>query len=228
MLVGVLSDIHSNVKGLSRALKLLKNANAEKIVCLGDIVGYGNDPLGCLELVSSYCDLVVKGNHDYAVSTNCNLTFYSEFAKKHILKQRKILGETAKQWLRNLPYTITLDNVTFVHASVPYPEEWLYPAKTEKPENQIVFVKPKVIFNAMETRFLLVGHSHQPSITFLTPNNTVRISNKLPKETIKFQTSKKVIIDVGSVSISRNNNLSSCLLFDTKKEECKFLEFEIE
>ncbi len=227
MLVGVLSDIHSNVKGLSRALKLLKNQGAEKIVCLGDIVGYGNDPLGCLELTSSYCDLIVKGNHDHAVSTDCSLTFYSEFAKKHILKQRKILGETAKQWLRDLPYTVSLDNVTFVHASIPNPEEWLYPAKTKEPENQIVFVKPKVIFNAMETRFLLVGHSHQPSITFLTPENTVRVSDKLPKEKITFKTSKKVIIDVGSVSLARNNNFSTCLLFDTEKEECQFLKFEI-
>jgi len=227
MLVGVLSDIHSNVKGLSKALKLLKNQGAEKIVCLGDIVGYGNDPLGCLELASSYCDLIVKGNHDYAVSTECNLTFYNEFAKKHIVKQRKMLGETAKQWLRDLPYTTTLKNSTFVHASIPNPEQWLYPAKTKEPENNIVFVKPKVIFNAMETRFLFVGHSHEASITFLTTNGEIRCSNKIPEQIIAFKSSKKVIIDVGSVSIARNSSFATCLLFDTDKEECKFLKFEV-
>jgi len=227
MLIGILSDIHSNVKGLSKALKLLKDLGADKIVCLGDVVGYGNDPAGCLELVSTYCDVVIKGNHDDAVSTECSLVFYSAYAKKHILKQRKILGKTAKQWLKSLPLTVVDDSLTFVHASIPNPEQWLYPAKANDLDTPIVYVKPKVIFNAMTTPFLFVGHSHEPGIIFQKEDGLIRYSGIIPDGWIEMKTSKKTIIDVGSVGLPRNNQQSTCVLFDVNKRMFKFLKFDL-
>lgn len=227
MLIGVLSDIHSNVIGLSRALKILKENGADKIVCLGDVVGYGNDPTGAMELVSTYCDIVIKGNHDYAVSTDCSLVFYNEFAKKIILKQRKKIGNDGKLYLNNLPLSVKEKNVTFVHASLPNPEQWLYPARTVNPENQIIYVIPRDIFKSMETDFLFVGHSHEPGIIFQSIDGTIRFSSTIPNHWVNMKNSRKTIIDVGSVSMPRGEGISTCLLFNAEKGEFKFLKFKL-
>lgn len=53
MIVGVISDVHSNVIALEAALAAMKRRGAETIVCLGDLVGYGPAPNETLELVRS-------------------------------------------------------------------------------------------------------------------------------------------------------------------------------
>jgi predicted phosphodiesterase len=43
MLVGILSDIHSDFKSLKKAIAILEKRNCDQLVCLGDIVGYNSD-----------------------------------------------------------------------------------------------------------------------------------------------------------------------------------------
>ncbi|MBU6431667.1 metallophosphoesterase family protein, partial [Patescibacteria group bacterium] len=73
MKLGFISDIHEDIKRLEQALKILKSHKCDKIICLGDIVGYSVPYYGFLwsrnapeviKLVKKNCDLVVVGNHD--------------------------------------------------------------------------------------------------------------------------------------------------------------------
>jgi predicted phosphodiesterase len=61
----VISDIHGNLEALEAVL------NAEpwdELVCLGDIVAYGPEPVACLALVRGAGGVVVQGNHDRALA----------------------------------------------------------------------------------------------------------------------------------------------------------------
>src|SRR5260370_12550328 len=64
----ILSDIHSNLEALQAVLADVDaQAPVERVLCLGDTVGYGPNPLECLDLVRRRCGLVLLGNHDQAV-----------------------------------------------------------------------------------------------------------------------------------------------------------------
>jgi diadenosine tetraphosphatase ApaH/serine/threonine PP2A family protein phosphatase len=63
----VISDIHANASALKSVLADIESRGITRIVCLGDTVGYGPDPLECVDLVRAKCTWSLMGNHDYGV-----------------------------------------------------------------------------------------------------------------------------------------------------------------
>jgi len=51
----VISDIHANAPALRAVLADIDRRGITTIVSLGDIVGYGPDPLECVDLVRERC-----------------------------------------------------------------------------------------------------------------------------------------------------------------------------
>lgn len=120
----VISDIHSNLEALEAVLKNIHSQSIEKIICLGDIVGYGPDPLKCIELVMKHCEVSLKGNHDYAVLTQA--LGFNSIAKDAInwtrrkikpgrfsLRRKKLCW----QYLESLPQRYNEGIFSFCHAS---------------------------------------------------------------------------------------------------------------
>ena len=64
--VAILADIHSNIEALSVVLDHMRSKGVDRIVCLGDIIGYGPNPRECLsQLFRS--EVAIMGNHEEAV-----------------------------------------------------------------------------------------------------------------------------------------------------------------
>ncbi len=63
----VISDIHGDLKALKAVLADIDRRQIDRILCLGDIVGYGPNPCECLDLVGQRCVWSLMGNHDFAV-----------------------------------------------------------------------------------------------------------------------------------------------------------------
>lgn len=63
MRTAILSDIHGNLAALNAVQEDLVGQNVDRIVCLGDVVGYGPDPRQCLDRVMNF-DFCILGNHD--------------------------------------------------------------------------------------------------------------------------------------------------------------------
>ena len=57
MIRAILSDIHGNLAAFESVLEDVQSEGAEKIYCLGDIIGYGPNPRECLNLAMDYQDL---------------------------------------------------------------------------------------------------------------------------------------------------------------------------
>jgi len=73
MKLSVISDIHSDLISLQEALREIDKHKCDKILCLGDIVGYshhfeesldGRNADACVRMVKNHCDYVICGNHD--------------------------------------------------------------------------------------------------------------------------------------------------------------------
>ena len=57
----VIACIHGNVDALRAVLQDIQQRGIERTVCLGDVVGYGPDPVECLELVRQHCFVTIRG-----------------------------------------------------------------------------------------------------------------------------------------------------------------------
>jgi len=73
MKIGIISDIHEDILSLSLALRMLEKERCDRVVSLGDIVGFDNgyygagrvqDAEACIRLVKESCSISLAGNHD--------------------------------------------------------------------------------------------------------------------------------------------------------------------
>jgi predicted phosphodiesterase len=62
----ICSDIHGNLEAAQAVLEDMARYPVEAIYCLGDILGYGPNPLECLDLVQGM-KVVLLGNWEQAV-----------------------------------------------------------------------------------------------------------------------------------------------------------------
>ncbi len=66
MRTALISDIHGNLEALNVVLEAIDTERSvDRIICLGDILGYGPDPVTCAEIIAERCDWALMGNHDY-------------------------------------------------------------------------------------------------------------------------------------------------------------------
>jgi len=68
----VIADIHGNKEALEAVLKDIETQEVDRIVCLGDTVGYGPEPNECLEKIMPICEFILLGNHGQGVIDKSN------------------------------------------------------------------------------------------------------------------------------------------------------------
>src|SRR5437016_6196537 len=66
-MIAIVSDIHSNLEALTVVIGEIDRRGITQVFCLGDVVGYGPNPMECLDLVRQRCKTTLMGNHDFAV-----------------------------------------------------------------------------------------------------------------------------------------------------------------
>lgn len=103
--IALIADIHSNLEALEA---VLEKVEGYKVLCLGDLVGYGANPNEVIEIVREKNMTCIIGNHDYAISTGD----YSELSPKAIIAAnwtRKVLKKENLRFLSNLPKILRLE-----------------------------------------------------------------------------------------------------------------------
>lgn len=193
--IAVLSDIHSNVEALERALDGIENAGVDAIYCLGDVVGYNADPAACVELVRKHCTGVVLGNHDAAVVREQALHALPTDGQEAARHNRRCLSDDQLAYLANLPLTLSTETCTFVHATPDDPTAWkrltTYPAAQEQ-------------FAHFDTDLCFIGHTHVPAV----------MADQLG--VLRVRRGHRFLVNVGSVGQPRDQNPKlSFGLFDT-------------
>ena len=71
MRLAIISDVHANLEALQATLQEISGQNVDRIVFLGDVVGYNADPADCVALIREGDALCVSGNHDRASANAC-------------------------------------------------------------------------------------------------------------------------------------------------------------
>ena len=200
MKVIIISDIHGNLEALNKVLEYIDKLEEEKrVVCLGDIVGYGPNPIECFKIVESLTDKICLGNHeDSILDTNYDYQI-NMTAREAIRWTRGILNNEIKEAIKRLPLRIEEDNVLYVHASPDDPMLWKYITNARNAYSSLIEMKHSLCF---------VGHSHIPG---------VYAYQKIQREGKKVVISKegKTIVNVGSVGQPRDGSpMLSFAVFD--------------
>lgn len=101
MTILLVSDIHAN----AAALDVLPNADA--VVCAGDLVDYGPDPVAAIRFCRERAATVVAGNHDVALAFDVSDGVTSPIAAAAAMTRRRhraLLEDADVRWLRALPH----------------------------------------------------------------------------------------------------------------------------
>lgn len=204
MKIGIISDIHGNLEALESVIEDLKEL--DKIICLGDIVGYGPDPEECIKIVREISDVVLAGNHDWGVCGKTDIENFNRVAKEAIIWTSKNLTDLSKNYLFSLPLIHREDELIFSHSSFKNPEGWDY----------IIFKEDAIDeFKHFQEKFGFVGHSHIP-LTFINFRDEV---SECYSEEMDLTINARFIINPGSVGQPRDGiNTSSYLILDTDKK----------
>lgn len=152
MKVAVISDIHANWPALEAVVADLPSV--DDIVCLGDVVGYGGEPVRCLDFVRQRGWLTLSGNHDLACTDDDVLGWFNEDAAAAIRWTIRQLGADRIEWLRALPPSRTREGALLVHAS-PRSPVFEYVMDTESAAANLHQLGDGLCFH---------GHSHLPGV----------------------------------------------------------------
>ena len=150
MRIALLSDVHGNLPALEAVLADVDEAGVEQVWCLGDLVGYGAEPDGCVELARERCDLCLAGNHDLVVTGEIDIADFSSSAAAAAQWTREHIGAEALEFLKGLEPKLGGREIGLYHAS-PRDPVWEYVLSTWQADE---------CMDLMDERVAAIGHSH--------------------------------------------------------------------
>src|SRR3954462_4601465 len=204
MRVGIFSDTHSNLEALTAVLNAFKSEGVDKLVCLGDTVGYGASPNECCDMVRNASAFTILGNHDAAVAGRMDYSYYYDAARQALDLHAGMLTPANMTWLQALPYEVREGHISFCHGSPINIEEFEYIFAPE----QAARCLPEWDRLPAGT---VIGHLH-PCKSFALRDDDV---HEVVAQKFELRTGHKYIISVGSVGQPRDyDNRASYTVYD--------------
>ena len=204
MRYAIISDIHANLEAFLAVLGEIDRSGADRIICLGDIVGYGANPNECVDIIKDRQILSLIGNHDKAA---CGLTEPVDFntaARHAALWTRGELTRANREYLRGLPEEGLVDGFMIVHGAPSDPDRYIlseYDAEEEFPlmgENRLCFF----------------GHTHVSVLYSLSGEEEAEVSRE---ERVRLREGTRYLVNPGSVGQPRDRDpRAAFLIFDDR------------
>ncbi len=206
MRIAILSDIHANLEALVQVEAVLGHLGVDRVICLGDVVGYGASPNDCCDRIRSLASLTLLGNHDAAVSGRMDYAYYYDAARQALDWTVQQLDPDHVVWLRSLPYAHRVDDLAFSHGSPILPGEFDYIFALEQARELAPYFERLASVS-------FIGHSHLCKAFVLGPAGEVE---ELEATRLELDAARKYILSAGSVGQPRDfDNRASFVVYDT-------------
>jgi diadenosine tetraphosphatase ApaH/serine/threonine PP2A family protein phosphatase len=208
MRIALLSDIHGNLEAFEAVLAHVERLQPDRLALLGDLVGYGADPVAVVSIARALADagaIVLKGNHDAAVEDQA--PDMNQHALEAIRWTRAQLGPAQRAFLAELPLTATLDDLLLVHAAANQPASWPYVTNARAAERSL---------GATSARVVVAGHTHVPALHALQPNGVAVSHTPVAGTAIPLARHRRWHAILGAVGQPRDGDPAAAYaLFDT-------------
>ena len=196
MRIAIISDIHGNYEALLSVHEDVQKSEVDKIVCLGDFIGYGPQPEEVAQFLIKNNIPCVLGNHENAIINRDALIDFNVDAMLSIEITRDLISQKTLEYIANLPTNLVMDKLLFVHGAPP--------DSINTYLERLSDYELKEIFENLEQQFAFIGHTHDPLCCFYDGH---ACDFKMLRRGITQMDSKvKNIINVGSVGQPRDGN----------------------
>ena len=213
MRFGIISDIHGNLVALQAVLNDLDRFDIDRLICLGDVVGYGPDSDACIDLVRDRDAITVAGNHEEAL---CR----PELACRFNTTAREAIDWTRNSFITHRPEL--LREMGDLPGMVYFGETLMCVHDTPVPSGRGYLLgahEAAHAFAGVDARICFVGHTHVP-VAFRGPGRQVKTTTLVkpscvdtlrPEHTPKFflDGASRWIINPGSVGQPRDGDVRS-------------------
>ncbi|UCG17729.1 MAG: metallophosphoesterase family protein [Phycisphaerales bacterium] len=209
-MLAIISDIHSNIEALTAVFEDIDRRGIQKVYCCGDIVGYGANPLECLDLLAERGVASVCGNHDQAVffePLNFNVSAErAAYWTRQAMEDESKKSHRDRRWelLGNMPDRFEVNGFLLVHASPRRPvNEYLFAEDVYTNPNKILANFDRL---GERHRACLVGHTHVPGV-FLDDPYFDSPADLADANRYVLTEDEKAIINVGSIGQPRDRDV---------------------
>ena len=189
----ILSDIHGDREALEAVLDHARG-RYDKIVCLGDLVGYGADPNFAVDWARAHATAIVRGNHDRLAVDDASLESYRGEARDGLLWTRQALSAENLDYLSKLPRgPLSYDRFDLVHGSPLDEDQYLVSTSEVAP-----------LLPHLESSITFFGHTHVQGGFLVSGAGAVKID---PESTLEIQPDRGFyMVNPGSVGQPRDGN----------------------
>jgi diadenosine tetraphosphatase ApaH/serine/threonine PP2A family protein phosphatase len=194
----ILSDIHANTDALDCVLAAAPAASWDRVLVLGDLVGYGAEPNGVVDRIRGLEPLaVIRGNHDKAACGIEDGSSFNNIARLAAQWTFEALSDNNREYLRALPAgPMAIDDVVEICHGAPFDED------------HYIFDGDDAgrALDAATRPLLLFGHTHLP-VVFRRDSSA--FDGFVPDEgetTVALTAGVRYLINVGSVGQPRDSD----------------------
>jgi diadenosine tetraphosphatase ApaH/serine/threonine PP2A family protein phosphatase len=215
VLLALFADIHANQQAFGACLEAARAHGAERMICLGDVVGYGADPEWTVETVIGLVDrgaMAVRGNHDSAIGT-ASETMNAE-AQAAIEWTRGRLSANQRRFLAELPLTRRDEDRLYVHSEASHPARWRYVQSTPDAARSL---------EATDAHVTFCGHIHRPALYSMS--SAAKMTSFVPTSGVAVQLlgGRRWLAVIGSVGQPRDGNPAAAFaMLDTTTREITY------
>lgn len=220
----ILSDIHSNRAALEAVLAAVAG-KFEKVLCLGDLVGYGPDPDEVVSRVRALNPVLIRGNHDRAGSGLTDAEDFNPSARRAALWTRDRLSLDNLNYVRAIPAgPLAVEDFLLVHGSTLDEDEYVFDA-----------------YQALETfrqashRLIFFGHTHLQGGFILHDKKLEVLHIRVNEESVpdsnsagraaelQLEAEARYLLNPGSVGQPRDGDKrAACAVYDSVQAMVEF------
>ena len=232
MKYAIMSDIHGNLEAFRRAVADARKRKCRKIICLGDLTGYGKQSKECVDYAMQNVDMCLMGNHDSAC---CELEDPDAVAENRNfdvdVATRRLLTFGQMAWLMTRPRIWCCRDFACAHGDFSSPKEWLYIFDSKDARPSLMCRSEPVLF---------VGHTHIPALMKISAEDAalaqsfdedevsrgLRGVKEMVPESCTVSGGARYVVNVGSVGLPREGPCGTYCTFDAKGGRLQFVFLE--
>ena len=197
----VLSDLHANATALNAALEATKG-RWDRVVCLGDVVGYGPDPNEVTSKIRELGAKTIRGNHDKAATDKMATDDFNPVAKAAVDWTRSQLSGDNLKWLTELPQgPLEVDGIVLVHGAF-------------QDEDEYVFTPAQALEGLLDSTAMITffGHTHhQGGFSYENSSHNLEVLHISPRLSEAFaplrtEPRSRYLLNPGSIGQPRDGD----------------------
>lgn len=229
MKYAIMSDIHGNLGAFKRAVADAKKRKCQKIICLGDLTGYGKQSKECVEYAMQNVDKCLMGNHDSACCEMEDPDMVAEIRNFDIdVATRQLLTFGQMAWLMARPRIWCCPAFACTHADFTSSKDWLYVFDSKDARPSLLCRSEPVLF---------VGHTHIPALMKISAEDAelarsfdedeverglCGLKEILPKS-CTVSGGARCFVNVGSVGLPREGSCGTYCTYDVQSGRLQFV-----